>query len=90
MTFRDCWILHGEGRKPAEVQVEDKPVAVSLAGPDRNYMSDKRFFFPVFAERNRKDTALISLFPGCVRSYHPEKVFDKTLDLLLSLSGGKL
>ncbi len=70
--------------------MEDEPIAVSLAGPDGNNMGDERFFFPIFAERYRNDTALLNFLPDCVRSHRLEEVFDKTLDLFLGLVGGKL
>ena len=67
--------------------MKDKPIAVSLAGPNGDNMGWERLFVPVFAERNRKNTALRSFLPDCVRSYRLEEVFDKTLDILLSLGG---
>ena len=39
LAFWNCWIFHREGTKLGEVQVKDKPIAVSLAGPNGDNMA---------------------------------------------------
>ena len=43
--------------------MKDKPVAVSLAGPNRDDMGEKWLFSPIFRKRDGKNPALRSFFP---------------------------
>lgn len=38
LAFWNYWVFHREGTKPGELQVKDKPIAASLAGPDGDNM----------------------------------------------------
>ena len=69
LAFWDCWVFHGKGAKSGGVKVEDKPIAVSLAGPYGDNMGEERLLFPAFAERNREYSELRSFLPGRIRGY---------------------
>ena len=89
LTFWNCWVFHRKGRKPSEVQVKNKPIATSLAGPNGNDMAKKRLVFPVFGKRDGENTAPCGFLPGLVRVDLLKETFDKTLDVLLGLDGGQ-
>ena len=89
LTFGNGRIFDGKGAKGGQMQVKDEPIAVSLAGPNGDDVAHERLLVPAFvSERDGQNAAPRSFLPDCVASDGREEVFDKTLNILLSLWGG--
>ena len=47
LAFGNSRVFHWESTKSPDVQMKHKPVAISLAGPNRNNVCYKRFILPL-------------------------------------------